>query len=116
MKTILLDIENWDMVIDASGNIAVASDPYSLAQDAASEIRLFKGEFYYDTIQGIPYWQQILGKFPPVSLMKAKFIAAALKVPQVVRAKCYLRAITKRQVSGQVQTIDANDRISVVNF
>jgi hypothetical protein len=36
-------------VLDAEGNIAVASEPYSLAQDAASAIKTFAGEVFWDT-------------------------------------------------------------------
>ena len=83
MKTLLLDQTTWDLVVDASGDIAVASDPYSIAQDAASAIRTFQGECYYDTTLGVPYWSQILGRSPPLSLLKAKLVAAALTVPDV---------------------------------
>ena len=38
MKSLLLDPRSWDLTVDVSNNIAVASDPYSLAQDAACAI------------------------------------------------------------------------------
>ncbi len=43
-STLLLDQVTWDLAVDTSGNIAVASDPYSQAQDAASSIKTFAGE------------------------------------------------------------------------
>ena len=52
-QTLLLDPLKWDLVVDAAGNIAVASPPYALAQDAASSIKLFSGECYYDTSIGV---------------------------------------------------------------
>ena len=116
MQTLLLDTVAWDLVSDLSGNIAVASDPYSLAQDAASAIRLFQGELYYNTRPGVPYWSTILGKAPPVPLMKAKFVAAALTVPGVVSAKCFIRSITNRGVRGQVQVTDASGTVSAAGF
>jgi hypothetical protein len=103
MKTLLLDTVEWDLVLDVTRNIAVASDPYSLAQDAASAIRLFLGELYYDTTQGVPYWSTILGKRPPVSLIKTYLIRAALTVPGVTSAQVFLTSITDRSVNGQVQ-------------
>ncbi len=60
MNTLLLDQVTWDLAVDTSGNIAVAADPYSQAQDAASSIKTFAGEVYYDTTRGIPYFTQIL--------------------------------------------------------
>lgn len=115
-STLLLDRTSWDLVIDASANIAVASDPYALAQDAASAIRLFQGELYYDTTKGVPYWQSILGQLPPISLMKSKFVAAALTVPGVARARCFITSISGREVRGQVQITDKTGIIQGVAF
>ena len=101
--TILLDTLTWDLLIDANGNIAQASEPYALAQDAASAIRTFLGEVYFDTSIGVPYLQQILGKIPPVALLKAELERAALTVEGVVSAKCFLSELSDRSISGQVQ-------------
>ena len=78
MDTLLLDTVTWDLAVDALGNIAMASDPYAQAQDAASNIRTFAGEVYFNTTLGVPYWEQILGLAPPISVMKAHWNAAAL--------------------------------------
>ena len=111
-STILLDTQSWDLF----GNIAVATEPYSLAQDAASAIRLFAGEAWYNRDIGVPYFAQILGHAPPVSLMRAKFEAAALTVPGVVFARCYISSIKERDVSGQVQVPDAAGVVSAARF
>lgn len=111
MKTLLLDTDQWDLVINALGDIAVASNPYSLAQDAASAIKLFQGEQYYDTLKGVPYWQDILGKFPPLVLVKAKFVEAALTVPEVVAARCFIQSFTLREIRGQVHVTDVEGNI-----
>lgn len=116
MKTLLLTTDTWDLVVDASGNIAIADEPYALAQDAASAIRLFQGELYYDTTQGIPYFEQILGKAPPISLMKAYFNRAALTVPGVVTAKTFIQSWTDRTITGQVQVTDAAGNITAAGF
>lgn len=105
MQTLLLDTVAWDLALDVNGNIAVASNPYSLAQDAASECRLFTGEAYYDTTKGIPYWGQILGMDPPLSLVRAYMLDAAESVPEVISAQVFFSSwsFTTRQLSGQVQ-------------
>ena len=115
MKTLLLDTVAWDLVLDVAGNVAVASNPYALAQDAASAIRLQQGELWYDTRQGVPYGS-ILGYAPAVRLMKAKFVAAALTVPDVVAAKCYISSIVGRKVSGQVQVVDKFGNTTAAGF
>jgi hypothetical protein len=116
MRTLLLDTATWDLAIDTAGNIAVASEPYALAQDAASAIRLFEGELYFDTTKGIPYFEQVLGHAPPVSLMKAYFVRAALSVPGVVSAVAYISSWLGRVVTGQVQIRDANGNVSAAGF
>lgn len=116
MDTLLLDTVEWDLLLDVDGNWAVASNPYALAQDAASAIRTFQGELWYDTTQGVPYFTEILGKTPPLNLMKQKFEAAAKTVPGVVAAICYITEIRDRKVSGQVQVTDTAGVISAAGF
>jgi len=87
-----------------------------MAQDAASAIRLFAGEAWFDTTQGVPYFETILGRAPPVAFMKARFAAAALTVPGVVSAVCYLDAIADRRLTGQVQIRDAAGVTTVAGF
>ena len=108
MNTLLLDQLAWDCILDAQGNIAVASEPYSLSQDAASAIRTFLGECYFDVTIGVPYLTQVFGKSPSVALMKSLFQNAALTVPDVATAVCYINSITDRGVSGQVQVTSAS--------
>lgn len=115
MKTLLLDTAAWDLVLNVRGDIAVASDPYSRAQDAASAIKTFLGEVYYDTTIGVPYGN-ILGKAPPLSYIKAKMVAAALTVPEVVSAECFISQITERSISGQVQIRTASGQTAAAGF
>ena len=103
MQTLLLDPGTWDLVIDSAGNIAVASDPYSQAQDAASEIKVFSGEHFLDTTLGLPYFPQILGEPPPLSLIKSGVVAAAESVPGVQIAAFYVTSFKNRVLKGQVQ-------------
>lgn len=115
-STLLLDTVAWDLLVDANGNIAVAQEPYALAQDAASAIRTFLGEVWYDTSQGVPYFQNTLGKTPPLSLLKSQLVAAALTVPGVVKAQCFIQSIVKRDVRGQVQVTDAAGNVTAAAF
>lgn len=114
--TMLLDTVAWDLVLDVYGNIAVATDPYSLAQDAASAIRLFLGELWFDTTQGVPYFTAILGKSPPLALVRARLEAAALTVPGVKTAKCIIAAFEGRVLRGQVQITTTTGRTATAGF
>lgn len=115
-NTLLLDRGLWDLVTDAAGNIAMASPPYSLTQDVASAIKLFQGELWYDTIPGVPYFDQILGQAPPIPFLKAQIIAAALTVPGVVSAVCFISKIEGRTVNGQVIITDEAGNTTPVGF
>lgn len=116
MQTLLLDTVVWDLCLDANGDIAVASDPYSLAQDAASAIRTFIAEVYYDTTLGIPYFETILGQFPSLEYMRAQFVAAALTVPEVVSAVVFFTGLTGRTLTGQVQVSNTAGQTAVASF
>jgi hypothetical protein len=116
MKTLLLNPSTWDLMIAADLNIAVASEPYALAQDAASAIKLFQSVDYYDVTRGVPYWQQILGRWPSIRVMKANFVAAAKTVPGVTAATCYIESIEDRRPKGQVQVTDATGSTTTVGF
>jgi len=115
MDTLLLDTGTWDLVVDSSGNIAVASAPYALAQDAASAIRTFQSEVYYNTILGVDY-DIILGKLPPLALLKSQLVDAALTVPGVVAAQCFITGLAGRRLTGQVQVTDTAGRITSASF
>lgn len=116
MNTLLLDTVRWDVVLNSSGNIALASDPYSMAQDVASACRLFIGELWYDTTQGIPYFDQILGTSPPTEFLKAQLVAAALTVPGVVEAKATIQSFENGILSGQIQFADVAGKLDTVTF
>lgn len=116
MDTLLLDTVLWDYTVDANGNWAVATEPYSLAQDVSSAIRLFQGELWYDSSQGIPYFQKILGESPPLAVFQEYMVQAALTVPDVVSAVCIVESFDSatRKVTGQVQFTDVNGNTGTV--
>lgn len=102
-STLYLDVETWDLTLDASGNIAMATPPYALTQDVASACRTFLGEVYYDTSLGVPYLQKILGKTPALNILQGALAAAALTVPGVATAAAVISSFINRTASGQVQ-------------
>lgn len=114
--TLYLDRLGWDLQVDGDGNIAKATEPYALCQDAASECKTFAGEVYYDQTKGIPYLGQILGKSTPIEYTKAQLVAAALNVPGVVSAKAYLATSSSRELGGQIQITDSSGNVTAANF
>lgn len=116
MKTLLLDTAAWDLVLDASGNIAVATAPYQYAQDVASALRLFAGELWYNRNPGVPYLATILGQAPPISLFKEYMIRAALTVPNVVQADCVVQSFEGRTVQGYVNFTTSDGQTGTVSL
>ena len=116
-STLLLDRSQWDLVLNSAGNIAVASEPYSLSQDAASAIKTFLSECYWNTTIGVPWLQQILGQRPTLALLKAQLVDAAETVPDVASAQVFISSLTSRTIEGQVQvTSQSTGQVAVAPF
>lgn len=132
MKTALLDVVTWDLVLDVNGNIAIADNPYSLAQDAASAVRTFAGECWYNGTLGVPYFsffgrdigrnqradagRRARGKSPNIALLRQDMVSQALLVPGVDSAQVFITSIVGRKVTGQVQVTDAAGNVTAAAF
>lgn len=116
LNTLLLDQSAWDLVIDSAGDIAMARPAYSLAQDVASAGRLFIDELWYAPGNGIPYFEQILGHLPPLSVLTGYIERAALTVPGVAAAQCIIESFDARAITGQIQFIDETGVENGVSF
>lgn len=101
MNTLYLDPQTWDLTVDASGNIAMASDPYAIAQDVASACLLWKGEALFDTTRGIPYREGVLGCMPPPSLLVDWYRTESKTVPGVEKAEPAF-VFNDRNLSGRI--------------
>ncbi len=118
MNSLALSSEsaNWDLTVDASGNIAVVTGPTAVAQNVASALKTFLGEVFFDTTLGVPYFQQILGQEYSLSLLQAQFNAQALSVSDVVDAETTITSLTDRTVSGIVKFIDTTGQQNNAHF
>lgn len=113
--TLLLDRDDWDLALDAAGNIALASEPYSQLQDVSSECRVFEGEAWFDTTLGVPFFQQVFRGAQPVQVLKARMALAAELVPGVASAAVALTTLTDRALRGQVQvTLDDGTTLAAI--
>lgn len=101
-KTLPLSRPGWDLVLDSAGDLVLTDSDNSVAQDVASAIRTFIGECWYDTSLGLPYWQSILGKRSPSSLVIAKIRQAAFTVAEVASVTVASLRLVDRQLAGTV--------------
>jgi hypothetical protein len=115
MKTALLDNSEWDIVLNAAGNLAIATEPYQFAQDVASALKLFLGELWYDTSKGVPYFTDVLGHSPPITYFQALMEGAALTVPGVVKSACTILELENRTITGEVRFTTATGLTGTVS-
>lgn len=105
----------WDLCLDQNNNIALATGRYAIAQDVASAVRTYRGECWYNSLLGVPYFAQIFGQLPSLQFMKAQFIAAGITVPGVASIVCFLTGPgPDRAVGGQLQIVDDQGGVTVV--
>lgn len=81
-----IDAENpiiGDLLIDHGTARLTASLKEETVQDLYISLRMFKGEWFLDREQGIPYWQSILGTKTPVAIVSQIFRRAIRSRPGV---------------------------------
>ncbi len=116
MRTLFLMPGPWDLTLDSSGNIAVASDIYQQAQDVASACRTFARDVYYDQAVGILYFENVLGQFGfPLSLYKMYLEDAAKSVAGVVSASAQLQ-LSGRVASGSILFTNDQNQTGQINL
>lgn len=106
----------WDLSRDANGNLAIASEEASVAQDVASRCKLFQGDLYFDQTQGIPWLQQVLGQPYSKPLLRQILSNAAALVPTVQQVQVDLDDLNGRGVSGSVRVITTEGQTLLAHF
>lgn len=97
----------------------MATPPYAVAQDVASAVKLFLAELWYDTTKGVPYFENILGQFPPLEFMRQKISDAALTVPGILpngSVQVTIASFANRAVTGQIAIITNDGQALGVTF
>ena len=116
-NTLFLLPDTWDLTLDSSGNIAIASDVYQQAQDIASACRVFRGDMYFNKNDGIPYSESILGKSSyPLGLYQSELRQAALSVDGVISANITFNKIENRVLTGMIKFTNDQDQTGVVSL
>lgn len=108
-RTLQLDPASWDLMLDGSGNIAIADSGYSAAQDVASACLVFSGECYYDNTLGIQWKEEVLGRRPTPGYIASKMEAEAQKLPIVDQASAVIFFDKNtRQTRGVIRITDTD--------
>ena len=97
--TLLLDTQNWDLILDNGGDIVTTTGSYGIAQNVANTIRLFTNDAYYFRDRGIQHFTLDLGRKVNRRLICATYEEAALKVDGVLSANLKDVTLAKGGVS-----------------
>ena len=115
-KSLTLDLDNWDLTLDAAGNIATCLDAYAIAQNVANAVRLFTKDAWYDGQRGIPHFNTDLGPRPDASLIRSRIRKAAVGVEGVAAATVNLESDEDRVLGGDIQLTLTTGETADVSF
>lgn len=101
MLSLLLDT-NWDITLDAAGNLAVADENYSIAQEVANAVKLFTNDAYFDTQAGIPHFEISLKRNVSASVVRARIKEAAENVEGVKTANVNIIDIDNDTLQAEI--------------
>lgn len=117
MKTLPLDWDTWDLKLSPTNNLAATADePTYCAQTVANAVRMFRNDAYFFKDEGIPYFENILGRKPPQSLVEEYLREAAMNVPLVKKARILYYERKDRKITGQIRLNTENGSVEDVNF
>ena len=102
--TLAYNPDNWGIMADSSGNLAIASGHDRIAQDVASAAKMIKGEALYSADRGVS-WPQILGQ-PLGRLAEQEIRVAGLNIPGCVSCEPETTSFRNREQRGVIRVTD----------
>lgn len=77
--------DSWDLEIDDNGNFAIKEGQEQIAQDVATSVKMYRGEYVFDINRGVPY-DSILGERLNQSLVQEYMNNEAKRINDVLNA------------------------------
>lgn len=116
-QSIPLNLSTWDVQLDEFGNLSLGPEVQSISQDVACAIQTFLGECRYNFNLGMPYFQNILWKLPPGSLVASYIQQQALTIDLVKSCAVPSLQLVNRKLTGLVVfTTSLNNTPIAVSF
>lgn len=104
MRSLMLDVETWDLCLDSAGQIKLTDGPYCTAQKVANATRLFTDDAWYDPDKGIPHFEIELGHTAPsISILRSRLRQEAINISGVLDAEVNITGLTDRTVNGDIR-------------
>lgn len=79
----ILEQNNKSDLVIIDYDLALTSDGEITVQKVKQALTTFKGEWFLDESQGMPYVQEIFGKSPNLNRIKSLYIRAIQSIPEV---------------------------------
>lgn len=114
-KTSIKLNNDWDLCLDAFGNLQICHEDTAICQDVACALRLFTNDSYYEPSKGIPYLDIVLGVNPFESLVRSELINTAKSVDGVLDADVEKFTIEDRALILAMQCLTVNGNVQVFN-
>lgn len=83
MSDLKLDLETGDLVLE-DGDLLLDSGQEAIQQNLYQRLKCYKGEWFLDLSDGVPYYQDILKKNPNPLTVDAALKTAILGTPGVL--------------------------------
>ncbi len=115
-KTLLLDPKTWDLHVDETGMLPLATGTYAIAQNVANQTRLFTKDAYFAQDDGIPHFAVTLGRYPAQSVMRTRIIEQALSVDEVDSAKVSFSRFEDGVLTGNIQIITTSGETAIIQI
>lgn len=104
----------WDLQLDAMGNIATINGGLQTAQDVATSCRVWKGEVVYDTERGVPYKEEIFGQKPNLSLLQADYETEAKRIGGVASVEVVVDSFKDKKLVPDIRiTLENGEEYNV---
>ena len=106
--------DDWDLHVTPSGDLPVAFDAYSIAQNVANAFLLFTKDAWYFPEKGIAHFLIELKKEPMLNVLKSRLRKAALNVKGVKDCEISLLNLEGRDLSGMATlTLENGEKYDV---
>lgn len=102
MLSLPLKTDAWDIYLNSNGDMFLADNDSSIAQDVASSVRTFSGECWYNTTLGMPYFESIFGKNPPQSFVVDNIKTQAFTIVEVNSVNVLGVGLVDRTLKGVI--------------
>ena len=114
MKDLLLNVTNHDVEVDAY-DLSLVEDQGHIAQSLRIRLLLFLGEWFLDTDEGVPFFQDVFKKNPNLGAIEAALKQRILGTPGVTELISFSLEFNE---SGRQLTVDfeANTTFGVVTI